>query len=84
MRQKVTKINLRIISQPIAYLQTMTKTHEKFQNEQTKTVGGVAITRSLSIHFDSIRAFLLRSKCEKSDKNISQPIAYLQTMYIQT
>ena len=51
--KKVTKNNLRTISKPHAYLQTMKKTSVKFQKNQHKTVGGVAHTRyPLSIHFD--------------------------------
>ena len=49
--KKVTKDNLRIISEPYAYLQTMTKTPVKFLKNQFKTVGGVVPTRyPLSIH----------------------------------
>ena len=40
--QKSNKINLRILSKPHAYLQTMTKTPVKFQKNRYKTVGGVA------------------------------------------
>ena len=48
---KVTKNNLRIISKPHAYLQTINKTLLKFQKNQYKTVGGVASTRyPLSLH----------------------------------
>ena len=55
--EKVTKVKLRTISKPHAHLQTMTKTHVKFQKNWHKTVGGVAHTRyTLSIPFDSIRA----------------------------
>ena len=51
--EKVTKNNLRTISKPHAYLQTMKKTSVKFQKNQHKAVGGVAHTRyPLSIHFD--------------------------------
>ena len=47
-----TKINLKIISKPHAYLQPMTKTPMKFQKNQYKTVGGDAHTKyQLSIHF---------------------------------
>ena len=52
--EKVIKNNLRIISKPHAYLQTMYKTPVKFQKNRYKTVGGVAHTRyPLSFHFDS-------------------------------
>ena len=54
---KSDKNNLRIISKPHAYLQTMSKTPVKFQKNQYKTVGGDAHTRyPLSIHFDSKNA----------------------------
>ena len=65
---KVIKNNLRIISKPHAYLQTMSKTPVKFQKNQYRTVGGDAHTRCpLSIHFDSKNArkmakFNLRKK----------------------
>ena len=50
--KKVTKINLRIISKPHAYLQSMVTTSVKFQENRNKTIGGVAHTRyPLSIHF---------------------------------
>ena len=39
---KSDKNNLRIISKPHAYLQTMTKTPVKFQRNRHKTVGRVA------------------------------------------
>ena len=55
--EKVIKNNLRIISKPHAYLQTMYKSLVKFQRNRHKTVGGVAHTRyPLSIHFDSKNA----------------------------
>ena len=48
------KNNLKIISKPHAYLQTMSKTPVKFQRNRHKTVREVAHTRyPLSIHFDS-------------------------------
>ena len=50
---KRDKNNLRIISNPHAYLQSMYKTPVKFQKNRYKTVGEVAHTRyPLSIHFD--------------------------------
>ena len=50
---KGNKNNLRIISKPHAYFQTMFKSLVKFQRNRHKTVGGVAHTRyPLSIHFD--------------------------------
>ena len=45
----MTKNDLRIISKPHAYLQTMTKTSVKFQMNQYKTVGGVAHTRYIHV-----------------------------------
>ena len=55
--EKVLKNNLRNISKPHAYLQTMYKTPVKFQKNRYKTVGGVAHTRyPLSFHFDSKNA----------------------------
>ena len=55
--EKVTKKNLRTISKPHAYLQTMTKTSVKFRKNRHKTVGGFAHTRyPLSIDFDSKNA----------------------------
>ena len=49
--KKVTKINLRSIFQPHAYLQSMATMSAKFQKYQYKIVGGVAHTRyPLSIH----------------------------------
>ena len=46
------KNNLRIISKPHAYLQTMTKTSVKFQMNRHKTVGGVAHTRYIVLKGD--------------------------------
>ena len=52
--RKSDKNNLRIISKPHAYVQTMSKTPVKFQKNRNKTVGLDAHTRyPLSIHFDS-------------------------------
>ena len=65
---KSDKNNLRIISKPHAYLQTMFKSLVQFQKNRHKTVGGVAHTRyPLYIHFDSKNAekitnFKLRKK----------------------
>ena len=51
--EKVIKNNLRNISKPQAYLQTISKTPVKFQKNQYKTVGGDAHTSCLlSVHFD--------------------------------
>ena len=48
----MTKNNLRILSKPHAYLQTMTKTSVKFQKNRHKTVGGVAHTRYIVLQGD--------------------------------
>ena len=48
---KSDKNNLRIISKPHAYLQTMTKRSVKFQKNRHKTVGGVAHIRYLLLFF---------------------------------
>ena len=39
------KIDLTIMSKPHAHSHSMKKTYEKFQNDQYKTVRGVALTR---------------------------------------
>ena len=67
---KVIKNNLRIISKPHEYVQTMSKTPVKFQKNRYKTEGGDAHTRyPLSIHFDSkMPEKWLSSTCGKSDK----------------
>ena len=43
--EKVTKIDLIIMSNTHAHFHTMRKTHAKFQNNGCKTVRGVALTR---------------------------------------
>ena len=50
--KKVTKINLRTICKPHAYLQTIQKTPVKFQKDRPKTVGGVAHTKHLLLEGD--------------------------------
>ena len=78
--------NLRTISKPHAYLQTMKKTSVKFRKNQHKTVGGVAHTRyPLSIHFDCKNAWKMANlnlwkKWQKNLRTIAKPHAYLQTM----
>ena len=69
--QKRDKNNLRIISKPHAYIETMTKHRRSYERISIKTVGGVAPTRyPLSIHFviDNAKK-RLSSTCEKSGKN---------------
>ena len=85
----MTKINLRIISKPHAYLQSMVTTSVKFQENRNKTVGGVAHTRyPLPIHFHCENArkmakFKLLKKVTKINlRIISKPHAYLQSMVI--
>ena len=70
LRKKVTKNNLRIISKPHAYLQTMTKTPVKFQKNRYKTVGGVALKMyPLSIHIVIDYAQKrVKANLQKSDK----------------
>ena len=48
--QKSNKNNLRIISKPHAYLQTMTKIPFEFQKNRYKSVGGVVPTRCSLVH----------------------------------
>ena len=68
--QKSNKNNLRIISKPHAYLQTMNKTPVKFRKNWYKTVGGVAPIRyPLSIHFVKYNACnMTKFNLQKSDK----------------
>ena len=53
-KKKTTNINLRIISQLHARLQTMTKAPVKFQKDRHKTVGGAAHTRYLLLEGNRI------------------------------
>ena len=79
---KSKKNNLKVISKPHAYLQTMTKASAKFQMNQLKAVGGDAHTRYiLSIHFDSkMPEKRLSSAIGKSDQNQD----YIQTTCISS
>ena len=78
--EKVTKINLKIISKPRALLQTQEKTCAKFQKDQFKIVWEVAITRyPLSIHLRSENDKV--QKEQKSDKKIWQGL-YEKHMHI--
>ena len=55
VRQKVTKINTKIILKPHAHLKIMEEMCVKFQKDQYKTVWRVALTKyPLSIHFHRI------------------------------
>ena len=68
LQKKEIKSNLRIISKQHAYLETMSKTPVKFQNNRYKIIGGDAHrSYPLSIYFDSKNArkmakFILRKK----------------------
>ena len=73
---KVTKNNLTIISKPHAYPHTMKKTYAKFQNDQYKTVRGVALTRGIHCRYTEGEKWL-NSQCGKSDKRCSNN--YTQT-----
>ena len=81
--KKVTKNVLTIILKSHAHLHTMNKTHAKFQNNQYKTVRGVALTRGTRCLYIEVKK-RLSSQCGKSDKNnltiISKPHAHLHTM----
>ena len=76
--------NLRSISKPHAYLQTMTKTPVEIQQNWYKTVGGAAPTRyplSIYIVIDNARKmakFNLRKRNKKNLRIISKLHAYLQ------
>ena len=41
----MTSVNLRITAKPLAYLQSLKKTHVKFKKDASKVVGIVAFTR---------------------------------------
>ena len=80
-------INLRLISKPHAYLQTVTKTPVKFPKNRYKTVGGVATTwYPLSSHIviDNARKMAKFNLQKKATKNnlriISKPHTYFQAM----
>ena len=54
--EKVTKINLKIISKPQALLHTLEKTCAKFQKDQYKIyVRGVTITRYPTVYTSEVR-----------------------------
>ena len=78
---KSNKNNLRIISKPHVYLQTMYKSLVKFQRNRQKTAGGVGHTRyPLSIHFDSKNVQIAEKVTKNNLRIISKLHAYLQTM----
>ena len=69
--KKISKNNLRIITKPHAYLQTMNNTPLKFRENRFKSVGGVAPTMyPLSIHIviDNARK-MAKFNLRKNDKN---------------
>ena len=85
--EKSNKNNLRIISKPYAYFQSMTKPQVKFQKNWYKTVGGVAPTRyplAIYIAIDNAQKMAKLNLRKKRKKNnlriISKPHAYLQTI----
>ena len=84
--EKVSKINLRIISKAHAYLQSIIKICKVSKESELKTEGGVAHTRHpLSIHFHCQNTEKrLSSICKKVSKInlriISKPHAHLQSM----
>ena len=63
-------MDLRIISKPHVYLQTMTKVPVKFEKDWHKTAGGVVHTRyPLSVHFNSIQDWkMIKFKMQKKKK----------------
>ena len=70
MRKKVTKNVLTMIPKPHAHPHTMKKTYAKFQNDQYKTVRGVALTRGTHCLYTEGEKWL-SSQCGKSDKKCS-------------
>ena len=64
---KGTKNVLTIIPKPHAHPHTMKKTHVTYQNNQYKTVRGVALTRGTHCLYIEVKKWL-SSQCEKSDK----------------
>ena len=70
--KKMTKNNLRIISKPHAYLQTMSITHVKLYNKWHETVVGVAYTRwPLFNHFH----------CQNARKSLSSNYKKVTKIY---
>ena len=67
---------LTIIPKSHAHPQTMKKTHAKFQNNEYKTVRGVALTRGTHCLYLEVKKWL-SSQCAKSDKKKSNN--YIQT-----
>ena len=81
--EKVTKNVLTIIPKPHAHPNTMKKTHTKFQNNEYKTVRGVALTRGTHCLYIEVKNDQVHN-VEKVTKNnltiISKPHAHLHTM----
>lgn len=59
--QKLINFMIRCISKPHAYLQTMTKTHAKFQKDWYTIVGGIGNLKYTSLHY-SIQAWKIKIK----------------------
>ena len=79
----MTKTNLTILFEPYAHPHTMKKTHAKFQNNQYKTVRGVALTRGTHCLYIEVKNDKVHN-VEKVTKNnltiISKSHAHLHTM----
>ena len=80
--EKVTKNVQTIIPKPYAHPHTMKKTHAKFQNNQYKTIRGVALTRDTHCVYIEVKNDLVHNveKVTKYLTIISKPHAHLHTM----
>ena len=78
---KSDKNVLIVIPKPYAHPHSMKKTHAKFQNNQYKTVKGVALTRGTHCLYIEVKKWL-SSQCGKSDKKESNN--YIQTTCISS
>ena len=65
--KKSNKNDLTVIPKPHAHPHTMKKTHAKIQNNQYKTVRGVALTIGTHCLYSEVKKWL-SSQCGKSDK----------------
>ena len=79
-KRKSWKKNLRIMSKQYAHLHTMAKTSVKFQNDWSKTVGGVALTR----HPLTIRVLGKNWLSLQSEKSWKKSENYEQTICTST
>ena len=81
--EKVTKNTLTIIPKPHAHPHTKKKTHAKFQNNQYKTVRGVALTRGTHCLYIEVKNDQVRNVKKVTKNNltiISKAHAHLLTM----